>query len=216
MLKLHFLFRNGLTESGSSGTKGQRSHHFNELLVIDLNKARTLLAPSPLRAGWSSDSRSALFGHGGVSASSSRRAISTFTVSRPPNAVAWLMAYALGWRGRRNGSAQRKPATEHPPPPPKSFNRTGCCGSRSGGSQITLAGLIPAAPPLAPLCFWTPCSWRILSCSSRAVSSAAANTASPPPPPPRPFTSAVLMAATSLDPQALKKQKHFESLRGEN
>lgn len=75
---------------------------------------------------------------------------------------------------------------------------------------LTLAGLIPIPPLLAPLCFWMWCSWQILSFSSWAVSLAAARTASPLP---RPFTSAALMAATSLDPHALKN-KHVESLRG--
>lgn len=75
---------------------------------------------------------------------------------------------------------------------------------------ITLAGLIPIMPPLALFCLWMWWSWQILSFSSWAVSSAAARTASPLP---RPFTSAALMAATSLDPHALKN-KSSESLWG--
>lgn len=75
---------------------------------------------------------------------------------------------------------------------------------------ITLAGLIPVPAPLTLLSFWTRCSWQILSVSSSAVSLAAASTASPLL---RPFTSAALMAATSLDPHALKN-KRSESLRG--
>lgn len=64
--------------------------HLIELFseYFHLNSARKLLASPPLTMGWSSDSRSALFRHGGDRASSSRRAISTFTVSRPPIAVA--------------------------------------------------------------------------------------------------------------------------------
>lgn len=85
--------------NGSTGTQSPISFDWTlgQSEYFHLNSARKLLASPPLTTGWSSDSRSALFRHGGDRASSSRRAISTFTVSRPPIAVAWLIACAFGY-----------------------------------------------------------------------------------------------------------------------
>lgn len=78
------------------------------------------------------------------------------------------------------------------------------CSQLAGKQElyITLAGLIPVPLPLTDG-FWIMCSWQILSFSSCATSSAAAYTASPPL---RPFTSAALMAVTSLAPHTLRIQ----------
>lgn len=140
-----------------------------------------------------------MFWHGGLNASSSRRAISTFTVSRPPYAVAWLIAYALGCR--QTTEIQISVLLSHLADSWRRLNGF-CLNVRTRGEllYITLAGLIPVPLPLAG-CFWIRCSWQILSFSSFAVSSAAAYTASPLL---RPFTSTALMAATSLAPHALR------------
>ena len=178
---------------------------------------RTQVPSPPLRIGWSSDSRSALFWHGGVNASSSRRAISTFTVSRPPNAVAWLIAYTFGLWGTTQIWISVRLA--HIAVNERRFSRS-CISVWSHAERkkkkakiaagwwlyVTLAGLMPVSPALAA-CFWIWWSWQILSFSSWAVSLAAVHTASPQL---RPFTSTALTAATSLAPHTLRI-KHSDS-----
>lgn len=74
---------------------------------------------------------------------------------------------------------------------------------RALDKTLTLAGLIPAMLSIAAVfCIW--CNSEILSCSSFAVVSAAMHTASPLL---RPFTSAALIAVTSLAPHTLRGYK---------